>query len=269
MSRAKTTIPDDYQRTEEDMMTNAPIPLLIMKGEGGKDEVVSTRLKGLGEVGPWLEEANGVLDMCGDIDFFGAGVERCTQRLQEAKAKFAEQADAPDPVPPIEDPEAIIDAVADPESAPDHSPFRQKPPKPVVEVGVLAADLMALDVDKFDCDAVLAIASKHLGPPPEPRVTEEQIKELLEARAAARKIHIAKYMEYFEAMARCVCAYDASLDLTVDKLKAAGVTEEQVILAFARLKEVADPLVSQLTITARALLAVQASGLGRGVRNAT
>jgi len=76
-----------------------------------------------------------------------------------------------------------------------------------------------------------------------------------EAFRAARDIHRRRVREWIDAMIECLCEYDGQLNL--DAIRAEGVTDEQILSAFQRMRFLSDPLAAQQTLTGLALKANQ------------
>jgi len=81
-------------------------------------------------------------------------------------------------------------------------------------------------------------------------VTETDVAKAYEALKRVRKIWREKFRAYLDGVFDCLCKYDeAKLDKEI--ILREGITDEQVLLAFTRLRMFSDPLVSQQTVTGR------------------
>lgn len=92
------------------------------------------------------------------------------------------------------------------------------------------------------------------GGPDTPTASKDDVDaayaRLQEMRSLARR----KMREYMDAMFECVCSYSPA-DLPREELRKNGISDEQIVTAFIRLRYLSDPLAAQQRVTAGMLRA--------------
>ena len=186
-----------YERTEQEMVENAPIPLFKVGEKRYK-----TRLRCAATVDEWLHEAERVADLAMDVDFVTKQVGLLYNQWLILKA----QHDTGGEMPGQHVLGELLEALPSMQE-PDGTGATREP--------VASAD---------DVDAAYA--------------------RLCDMRVVARR----KTREYLDGLFECVCSYCPD-DIPRDALRKHGVSDEQIVTAFIRLRYFSDPLAAQQRVT--------------------